>query len=253
MPHQMHELVEPSLAVVDGLARVVFFLGVVGVEEAADARMARAIDVKQLAVAPYAAPPPDVHLGLGSEFTRGQLDRSRKHVRLRIRIHPGPWRLAAEMRLGEVPFAPDIEQVLDSVEVEEERVAAAAGEKSVGARLDDIRLGGEGDLGVGDDFRPYRFGRARLRARRYEYANGLPAVLRLREHIAERDVRQIIAVGIDVEAIDCVGMKCVRVGICIEDDHGSALVSGRLECVQVTEVESLIAERRAETESGEMV
>src|SRR5262245_61268852 len=102
-------------------------------------------------------------------------------------------------------------------------------------------------------FVPIAFGRARLRARRREYANDLPVVLRLREHIVERDVRQIIAVGIDVEAIDCVGMKCVRVGICIEDDHGSALVSGRLECVQVTEVESLIAERRAETESGEMV
>src|SRR5215831_16048876 len=69
--------------------------------------------------------------------------------------------------------------------------------QSVGARLDDIRLGGEGDLGVGDDLRPYRFGRARLRARRREYANGLPAVLRLREHIAERDVCQVIAVGID--------------------------------------------------------
>ncbi len=55
------------------------------------------------------------------------------------------------MRLGEVPFAPDIEQVLDAVEVEKERVAAAAGEKSVGARLDDIRLGDEGDLGVGND------------------------------------------------------------------------------------------------------
>src|SRR5262249_319963 len=147
----------------------------------------------------------------------------------------------------------DVEQVLHSVEVEEERVAAAAGEKSAGARLDDIRLGGEGDLGVGDYLRPDRFGRARLRARRREYANGLPVVLRLREHIAERDVRQIIAVGIDVEAIDCVGMKCVRVGICIEDDHGSALVSGRLECVQVTEVESLLAGRRAEPESGEMV
>src|SRR5262249_57002941 len=125
-------------------------------------------------------------------------------VHLRHRIHPGPWSFAAGMRLGEVQFAPDIEQVLDYVEVEEERVAAAAGEKSVGARLDDVRLGGEGDLGVGDDFRPYRFGRARLRARRYEYANGLPAVLRLREHIAERDVRQVIAVGIDVQAIDCV-------------------------------------------------
>src|SRR6516165_6878276 len=105
-------------------------------------------------------------------------------------IHAGPWRLAAEMRLGEVPFAPDIEQVLDSVEVEKERIAAAAGEKSVGARLDDIRPGAEGDLGVGDDIRPNRFGRARLRARRREYADGLPAVLRLRKHVAECDVGQ---------------------------------------------------------------
>jgi hypothetical protein len=55
-----------------------------------------------------------------------------------------------------------------------------------------------------------------------------PAVLRLREHTAECDVRQVITVVIDVEAIDCVGMKCVRVGICIEDDHGSVLVHGRL-------------------------
>jgi hypothetical protein len=34
-----------------------------------------------------------------------------------LRIHAGPWRLAAEMRLGEVPFAAGVEQVLDSVEV----------------------------------------------------------------------------------------------------------------------------------------
>src|SRR6516165_9739712 len=74
---------------------------------------------------------------------------------------------------------------------------------------------------IDSDHGIYRFGRARLRARRYEYVNGLPAVLRLRKHIAERDVGQVIAVGIDVEAIDCVGMKCVRVGICIEDDHGA--------------------------------
>src|SRR6266576_252085 len=77
-------------------------------------------------------------------------------------------------------------------------------------------------------------------------------VLRLRIYIAERDVGQIIAVVIDVEAIDCVGMKCVGIGICIEDDHGFVLVGGRLECVQVAEVESLIAEWRAKTESGEM-
>src|SRR5215813_5200263 len=150
MPHQMHELVEPSLAVVDGLARVVFLFGVVGVEEAANARMARAIDVKQLAVASYTAPPPDVDLGLGVEFTRRQFDRRRKHVRLRIRIHAGPWRLAAEMRLGEVPFAPDIEQVFDAVEVEKERVAAAAGEKSVAATLDPNPSGDEGDVGLAE-------------------------------------------------------------------------------------------------------
>jgi hypothetical protein len=42
----MDELVKPSLTVVDRLARVVLFLGVVGVEEAADARMASTIDMK---------------------------------------------------------------------------------------------------------------------------------------------------------------------------------------------------------------
>src|SRR5262249_10450897 len=125
----MHELGEPSLAVVDRLARIVLPLGVVGVEEAADARGTGAIDVKQLAVTSEATPPPDVDLGPGVELARRQLDCRRKHVRLRIGIHAGPRRLAAEMRLGEVAFAPDVEQVLDAVEVEEKRVAATAGEK----------------------------------------------------------------------------------------------------------------------------
>src|SRR6201997_376188 len=124
--------------------------------------MARAIDVKQLAVASYTASPPDVDLGLGVEFTRRQLDHRRKHVRLRIRIHAGPWRLAAEMRLGEVPFAPDIEQVLDAVEVEKECVAAAAGEKRVAVSFNDVRPVAEGNLGVGNYLSPHRFGRARL-------------------------------------------------------------------------------------------
>jgi len=30
-----------------------------------------------------------------------------------------------------------------------------------------------------------------------------------------RDVRQVIVVVIDAEAIDCVGMKCVRIGIAL--------------------------------------
>src|ERR1035437_6074064 len=158
----MHEQLEPSLAVVDGLARVVFLLGVIGVEEAADAGMARAIDVQQLAVASYTAPPPNMNLGLRIEFAGRQLDHSRKHVCFGIGIHAGPGRLAGQMRLGKVPFAPAVEKVLDSVEVEEERVAAAAGEKSVRARADDIRLGAEGPLAVGDDLRADRFDRARL-------------------------------------------------------------------------------------------
>jgi len=79
------------------------------------------------------------------------------------------------MRLGEVAFACGIEQVLDTIEVEKERVAAAASEKSVMARLDDIGLAAEGDLGVSDDLGPWRSVQARFRARRHEYVHGLPA------------------------------------------------------------------------------
>src|SRR5262245_16616500 len=63
--HQMYELIEPALAIVHGLAGVVFQLRVVGVEKAADTRMARAIDVDQLAILPHAASSPDVYFGLG--------------------------------------------------------------------------------------------------------------------------------------------------------------------------------------------
>src|SRR5438105_6870665 len=105
------------------------------------------------------------------------------------------------MRLREVPFAPDIEQVLDSVEVEKERVAAAAGEKSVRSRPDDIRLGAQGDLGIGDNLRPCRFGRACLRAGRREYVDGLHAGRRLREHKPEWHARQVTADGNESDAI----------------------------------------------------
>jgi len=47
------------------------------------------------------------------------------------------------VRLGEIPLAPDIEQVLDAVEIEKESVAATAGEERVVARLDEVRLGAE--------------------------------------------------------------------------------------------------------------
>ena len=57
-------MIGPALAIVDRLAGVVFLLGVVGVEEAADARVAGAIDMQQLAVAAHAASSPDADLGL---------------------------------------------------------------------------------------------------------------------------------------------------------------------------------------------
>src|SRR5438067_11063454 len=104
----MHELLEPSPAIVDWLARVVVLLGVISVEEAADAGMAGTVDVKQLAVAPHTASPPDVNLGLGTKLGRRKLDHGRKDVRFGIRIHAGPRRLAAEMRLGKVALAPRI-------------------------------------------------------------------------------------------------------------------------------------------------
>jgi len=70
--------------------------------------------------------------------------------------------------------------------------------------------------------------------------------LRLRKHAAKRDVRQQITVVVDVEPVDGVGMKRVSIWICIEDDHGSRPVGGRLERVEIAQVESLVAERRAE-------
>src|SRR5262249_15720741 len=137
--------------------------------------------------------------------------------------------------------------------VEEKRVAATAGEKCVRAGLDDVRLGAERDLGVGDDLRSHRLGRARFRPFRHEDVKGLPAGLRLRKYIAERNVGQVVTVGGDIDAIDRVGMKGVSFGVRVEDDDGPVVVGGRLEYVEIAEVKSLITKRRAKTESSEMV
>ena len=61
------------------------------------------------------------------------------------------------MRRGEVSAAAGVEQVLDAVKIEEERVAAAAGEERNIAGLDDVGLGAEGYLGIGDDLGPDSF------------------------------------------------------------------------------------------------
>jgi hypothetical protein len=81
----------------------------------------------------------------------------------------------------------------------------------------------------------------------------LDTILQRGEHVTDRDVRQAISVVVDIEAVDCVGMERVGRRICIEDDHGPCPVSGRLERVEVAEVESLVPERRTEIESSKMV
>src|SRR5260370_29168973 len=158
--------------------------------------MSRSIDVKQLAVLSYAASSPDMYFGaLQSQFARRQLDHRREHVGCCIGIHPGPRRLAAEgreMRFGEVPFSPDIEQSLDTVEVEKGSVAATAGEECVIARLDDIGLGAERDLRIGDYLLPDRFDRSRLRTLGQKHIQRLLAVLQFRKHVANRDICQQI-------------------------------------------------------------
>ena len=50
---------------------------------------------------------------------------------------------AGQMRLGKIPLAADVEQILDAVEIEEESVAATAGEVCVVARPDEVGLGPE--------------------------------------------------------------------------------------------------------------
>ena len=157
-----------------------------------------AVGVNELAVLSHAASSPKAERWLPTDFAGRKFNHGRKNIRFRIGIHPGPWRLVAEMRLGEVALATYIEQILDAVKIEKEGVAASAGEEGVRARLDDIRRRAEGDLGITDDFCPDCLGRTRLIALRDEYAYGLPAILGRCEDITESDIGEAIAVVIDV-------------------------------------------------------
>src|SRR4029450_100630 len=104
---------------------------------------------------------------------------------------------------------------------------------------------------MGDYLLPDSFDRTRLRAFGQKHVESLLAVLRLRKHVAKRDVRQQITVVVAVEPIGGVGMERVSIWICIEDDHGSRRVGGRLERVEIAQVESLVAERGGEALGGE--
>ena len=50
-------------------------------------------------------------------------------------------------------------------------------------------------------------------------AECLAAVLRLREHIGEGEVGEVVAVGVDIDTVDRVWMERVRIGVCVEDDY----------------------------------
>src|SRR5713101_6785628 len=124
------------------------------------------------------------------------------------------------MRRGEVSAALGIEQILDSVEVKKESVAATAGKERIDAGLDDVGLGAEGDLSIGDYLLPDRFDRAGFLAFCHEDVCRLLAVSRRREHVTDRDVRHAVSVVVDVEAVDSVRMERVGSRICIEDQYG---------------------------------
>jgi len=69
----------------------------------------------------------------------------------------GDCRKGREVRFGEVPLAPDIEQRLDSIEVEKESVAATAREECVIAALTILGLGpNETSASATIFFRPLR-------------------------------------------------------------------------------------------------
>ena len=86
--HEMHELIEPALAIVHRLAGVVFH-GCRGVEKAADTRMARAIDMDQLAVLPHAASSPR-YSGFGASSLVGSSTTVEKTLASVFEIHASP-------------------------------------------------------------------------------------------------------------------------------------------------------------------
>ena len=92
-----------------------------------------------------------------------------------------------------------------------------------------------------------------LRAFGQKHVESLLAVLWFRKHVAKRDVRQQITVVVDVEPVNGVGMERVGIWICVEDDHGSRRVGGRLKRIEIAQVESLVAERWTEAESSKMI
>src|SRR5262249_39915060 len=93
----------------------------------------------------------------------------------------------------------------------------------------------------------------RCRVSRQEHVESLLATARRRKHVAKCDVRPQITVVVDVEPVDGIRMERVSIWICIEDDYGSRRVGRRQECVEIAQVESLVAKRRPEAQASKVV
>ena len=75
----------------------------------------------------------------------------------------GPRKRIHVLEVGEVLAIAPVERFEDADEVNEEGLAARAGEEGVGTGLDDVRFRSEGQLGVADDRRPDGLGLTSLR------------------------------------------------------------------------------------------
>ena len=81
------------------------------------------------------------------------------------------------MRLGEISLARGVEQLLDSVEVEEEGVTAAARDERVVSATDHVGSSPAKETAAADTiFVPTASGAAGLIAGRHEHARGLLAI-----------------------------------------------------------------------------
>jgi hypothetical protein len=130
--------------------------------------------------------------------------------------------------------------VQDTVSVGEEGVAAFADEQPAWAGLDGRGHDVEVHLdGLDEHFTPW-FTRLGPAAGGMVGGGGLPAVFGLGEHEAERHIRQLVPVVVNVEPVDRIGVEPVAFGegVRVHDQHGPVGVVGRREHEQVGQVQA---------------
>ena len=156
--------------------------------------------------------------------------------------------------VGEVALAGGVEQVFDAVEVEEERVTAGTGEEREVARRCDVGfIADEGDRNLREELLAYRLDRLGVLVCRQVDVDGLLAIARFGEDVAESDVVQQISVIVDRHAVDRIGVQGIGQRVGIEDDDRPRRVGRRDERVQVAEIQTLVAQRGPEAQPGEVV